>query len=141
MRRAGQASGLVLALGLAPGCTDPRGNDPNVPDLEPDGVAQNSANGAACPPALPTTCPHAPSYAKDIAPLVGRACVPCHSPGGVAFDRDLTTYRNLLRLETTDVVQVNACLMPPADAGPDAAMTLSDRRELLQWFVCGTPNN
>ncbi len=132
---------LVAAAALIAGCTDPLGNDPNVADEEPDGTVSNLEGTAACPPAAPSACPQTPTYTRDIAPLVQRACLPCHSPGGVAADRDLTTFRNFVRLETTDFVQVSDCLMPPADAGPDAAMTLRDRMELLQWFVCGSPDN
>jgi hypothetical protein len=140
MRIAVGATILAVAAMFA-GCVNPAGNDPNVPDDEPDGTVANIDSSAVCLPAAPSGCPEAPSYAKDIAPLVKRACVPCHSPGGVAADRDLTTYVNFVRLETTDFVQINGCVMPPADAGPDAALTFQDRTELLQWFVCGSPNN
>jgi hypothetical protein len=132
---------LAVAAVLLAGCINPAGNDPNVPDQAPDGTVLDLANVMACPPAAPSSCPETPSYAKDIAPLIERACVPCHSPGGVAADRDLTTYANVVRLETTNFVQINGCVMPPADAGPDAALSLQDRTELLQWFVCGSPDN
>lgn len=131
---------VAASLALVVGCTNGRGNDPNVPDDE-GALAADSAPGKACLSALPKTCPKAPSYATDIAPLTQRTCNPCHSRGGVASDRDLTTYKNLTRLETTAFIQVNECLMPPADAGPDVAMTHEERTELLQWFVCGSPNN
>jgi hypothetical protein len=141
-KRVGARGGrLAVAVAFLAGCTDPLGNDPNVPDLEPDGTVLNLESVAVCPPAAPSACARTPSYAKDIAPLVERSCVACHSPGGIAADRDLTSYSHFVRLETTDFVQVSDCLMPPADAGPDAALTLGDRTELLQWFVCGSPNN
>jgi hypothetical protein len=129
---------VVLAAGfaLALGCTTARGNDPNMPDDQ----AGDATTSPACA-ALPKSCLKAPSYASDVAPLTLRTCLPCHSKGGVASDRDLSTYKNLTRLETTALVQVNECLMPPADAGPDVAMTAAERTELLQWFVCGSPNN
>jgi hypothetical protein len=136
-RRLALAASFVFAV---VGCTSERGNDPNVPD-EQGALAADSASGLACVAALPKTCPKAPSYATEIGPLTQRTCVPCHSHGGVASDRDLTTYKNLTRLETTAFIQVNECLMPPADAGPDVAMTHEERTELLQWFVCGSPNN
>jgi hypothetical protein len=143
--RAGRIGGregrLVVAVLLLAGCTDPLGNDPNVPDIEPDGTVLNLESAASCPPAAPSACAQTPSYAKEIAPLVERSCLPCHSPGGIAADRDLTNYSLFVRLETTDFVQVSNCLMPPPDAGPDATLTLGDRTELLQWFVCGSPNN
>jgi hypothetical protein len=132
---------LFLACALAGGCSDPAGDDPNVPDKAPPGTVLNLEGPMTCPPAAPNSCPQTPSYAKEISPLVERACLSCHSPGGVAADRDLTTYASFVRLETTDFVQVSDCLMPPPDAGPDAALTLQDRTELLQWFVCGSPDN
>jgi hypothetical protein len=132
--------GLLSTLVLVAACPDPKGNDPNVPDRVPDG-ADVVSRAAQCPPALPTSCPQTPSYSTEIAPLVQRTCLPCHSSGGVAADRDLSNYRNLVRLETTNLVQVNGCIMPPPDAGADAALSLDERVELLQWFVCGSPNN
>ena len=130
----------VLAVSLG-ACADPTGNDPNVPDYEPPGTVTNLGGPAACPPAAPSSCPETPSYVDAIAPLVKRSCLPCHSPGQQAADRDLTSYANFVRLETTDFVQVEACLMPPVDAGPDATMSFADRTEMLQWFVCGSPQN
>jgi hypothetical protein len=140
-RLATRASRLLVGGALLTGCPDPAGNDPNVPDLVPDGTVLNLASAATCPPAAPSACPQSPSYTKDIQPLVERACVPCHSPGGVAADRDLRTYQDFVRLETTNFVQINGCVMPPADAGPDAALSLQNRTENLQWFVCGSPDN
>lgn len=123
------------------GCITVPGNDPNVPDEAPDGTILDLQSVTLCPQAAPSGCPDTPSYVKDIAPLIERACVPCHSPGQVAADRDLTSYADLLRLETTSFVQIDGCVMPPADAGPDAELTLPERTEILQWFVCGSPNN
>jgi hypothetical protein len=36
------------------------------------------------------------------------------------------------------LVQVNACAMPPADAGP---LSTIDRTALLGWLVCKAPEN
>jgi|GEM_PF-801388 hypothetical protein len=143
----GHARRLFVALSVLAGCSDPPGNDPNVPDPTPDGTILDLEGTAVCPPATPSSCPQTPSYSKDIAPLIVRTCLPCHAPGGVAADRSfsaglgMASYANFLRLETTDFVQVAGCIMPPPDAGPDAALSLQDRTELLQWFVCGSPDN
>jgi hypothetical protein len=114
-------------------CPDPGGNDPNVPD-------KSVAAVTPCPLAEASGCRQPPSYASDIAPLVQRTCMPCHAAGGVAADRRLSTRAELTQLETTVIGQVNGCTMPPADAGPDAMMTPTDRTELEQWFICGAPN-
>ena len=128
-----------LALAGA-GCADPKGNDPNVADFA-GAVSLDATAASGCPRVLPSSCPVTPSYANDVEPIVKRSCVPCHAPGQVAADRNLTTYAGVNRLEATVLVQVNGCLMPPADAGPDAALSTSDRTELLQWLVCGAPDN
>jgi hypothetical protein len=138
--RAGRTGALAIAAALT-GCINPAGNDPNVPDLEPDGTVNVLASAPACPPAAPSSCSQTPSYAKAIAPLIERACVPCHSPSGDAPDRLLTTYSEVELLETTSFVQINGCVMPPAEAGVDAALTLQERTEILEWFVCGSPDN
>jgi hypothetical protein len=102
---------------------------PDVPDASSD---------AMCSKALPD-CGTVPSYDANIAPLVTSVCLPCHAAGGVASDRDLTTYANIQKIESTVLSQVYGCLMPPLDAG--TAITASQRTELLQWLVCGSPNN
>ena len=130
-----------IGLALGSGCADPRGNDPNLPDLG-GATAIDAAPPASCPKALPSSCTTTPSFARDVDPIVNRSCVPgCHQRGGTSSDRDLTTYGGVTRLETTIMTQVNACLMPPADAGPDAAVSLADRTTLLEWIVCGAPDN
>jgi hypothetical protein len=132
---------IAAAAAVLAGCPYPAGNDPNVPDLEPDGTVNPLASAAACPPAAPSACSQTPSYAKAIAPLIERACVPCHSATGDAADRPLATYSDVELLETTSFVQINGCVMPPAEAGADAALTLQERTEILEWFVCGSPDN
>ena len=131
---------MMLAV-TTTACTDPSGNDPNVPDYAGALAAEDAAVTVACNATIPKACTTAPSYATEIAPLVKRSCVTCHAVNGSASDRDLSTYKNLLKLETTSLVQVADCLMPPSDAGADAMLSPSDRTELLQWFICGSPNN
>ena len=70
-----------------------------------------------------------------------RSCLDCHVKGGQASDRLLDTAAHVKRLSTTMFLQINSCLMPPADAGADAALSFDDRKELLQWLVCGAPDN
>ena len=124
-------AGTTAALAIA--CLDPAGNDPNHPD-------QPAANTAACPLGDASGCVPPPTYARDIAPLVQRTCMPCHAAGGVAADRPLSSRAELTLLETTVIGTVNGCTMPPADAGTDAMMGPADRTELEQWFICGAPN-
>lgn len=137
---AGFGIGVFFAIGVG-ACTTNEENDPNVPDFAGALAAEDAAVGANCSASIPKSCPSAPSYANAIAPLVKRTCVTCHAINGSASDRDLSTYKNLTKLETTSLVQVADCLMPPSDAGADAMLSPGDRTELLQWFVCGSPNN
>ncbi len=132
-------AGFAIAFFVA--CTTDEGNDPNVPDYAGALAAEDAATSVSCAASIPKSCPSAPSYASDIAPLVTRTCNTCHAANGTASDRDLTTYKNLTKLETTSLVQVADCLMPPSDAGADAMLSQAEREELLQWFVCGSPNN
>jgi hypothetical protein len=118
---------------------DPAGNDPNVPDELPE--AGEAGSVIACAKVLPTGCTNPPSYQTAIAPLIDSVCLPCHAAGGTASDRDLTTYANVEQIESTVLSQVYACLMPPPDGGADAAITPTERNELLKWLVCGSPNN
>jgi hypothetical protein len=131
-------AGLVVVL--RSGCFDELGNDPNVPDEATLTVVEAGVDAPVCPKKLPG-CTTIPSYATDIAPLIAAKCQPCHEPGGVSSNRDLTTYDNVENLESTVLGQVYACAMPPADAGPDATLTPSERNDFLQWLVCGSPNN
>jgi hypothetical protein len=130
------ATALLLAR---VGCLDfdTPGNDPNIPDLPPPIVDA----GPACPKVLPTDCSTIPSYQTEIGPLITSTCFPCHTPGGVASDRDLTTRSNIVDIESTVLSQVYGCLMPPADGGSDAMLTPPERNELLKWLVCGYPDN
>ncbi len=136
----------VLASALAAGCRAPAGNDPNVPDDElpfGGGSAEAGAPSAvACPSLLPRSCASIPSYAAVVQPLVSRSCLPmCHQTGGTASDRDFSTYAKLAGLGFSVLTPVSTCLMPPPDAGPDAALSVPERAELAQWIVCGSPDN
>jgi hypothetical protein len=121
----------LLALG---GCTSPD-------DSYGDPVTAVDAATISCTATFPSGCTTAPSYSQAIAPLVQRTCNGCHAAGGVAADRDLTTYKNVARLETTELIELNSCAMPPADAGPDAMLSAAEREEILQWLICDYPNN
>jgi hypothetical protein len=127
---------------MTQGCSDPKGNDPNVPDLA-GATSLDAAPAASCPKAQPSSCPSgaAPSYTRDIAPIMKRSCLDCHVQGGTSADRPLDTQAHLKKLSSTMFLQINSCLMPPADAGADAALSFDDRKEILQWLVCGSPDN
>jgi uncharacterized membrane protein len=95
-----------------------------------------------CPNDTPTACPSpAPSYATDVAPILQSRCVPCHGPGGVEAARPFDTYANITRAADNPnrmLTQIHACLMPPAGQPP---LTSAERKAILGWIVCMTPDN
>lgn len=132
-RLLGVAMSVALALGCAcSGHISGGSDDPDGPDETTD---------ATCTASLPTGCTVAPSFSATVAPIMQRTCATCHTPGGVAADRDLTSYAHIAELETTELVQLYSCQMPPPDAGPTATLAPAEREQLLQWFVCGYPDN
>jgi hypothetical protein len=99
----------------------------------------SSSTGGACPEDLPAACPSpAPSYAKDVAPVIQASCTPCHAPGGKQATRLLTTYDGAHANRSPMLNQIHACRMPPRDAPP---LTPEGRAILLAWLVCGAPND
>ncbi len=108
------------------------------------GMALGSGCSTPAPPACsatePNGCPsaNAPTYSKDIAPIVHATCTACHSPGGPNPVPDLTTYAGLAGDESTAFSQVLSCRMPPEGA---PALDDADRQTLLTWFGCGSPDD
>jgi hypothetical protein len=99
----------------------------------------SSSSGSTCPEDLPAMCPASPpSYAKDVAPVIQGSCGPCHAPGGRQASRLLTDYADAFANRGPALNQVHACRMPPRDAPP---LTAEGRKILLEWLVCGAPNN
>lgn len=95
-------------------------------------------DAAMCTP-VTAGCPSTPpSYASDIAPLIGSRCVVCHFPGTTIAPSDLSTYDQVRRQGGTALGMVQSCLMPPPDAG---VLGEAERTELVEWLRCGAPNN
>lgn len=105
-----------------------------------DGTSAGGAGGAgACPNDLPASCPaEVPSYAAEIAPLIHDRCAPCHSPGGQAATKPLTSYVEVYGRRSAVLDQLHACNMPPPAA---AQPTATERKAILGWLVCGAPSN
>jgi len=107
------------------------------------GPSDGTGGGAkGCKPGLPTTdacAANAPSYASAIAPLVKERCLSCHFAGNPNSSVVLETQVEISQRAQLVETQVYRCSMPP----PGEATPLADdeRAELLQWLVCGAPNN
>ncbi|MGH7270194.1 MAG: hypothetical protein ACREJ3_07150 [Polyangiaceae bacterium] len=74
-------------------------------------------------------------------PIFVRRCDACHTEGGAngaPSTLDYSTYAHVVQ-HTSDIEGVLAtCFMPPSTA---VAPALDERRTLLAWFACGTPDN
>jgi hypothetical protein len=95
----------------------------------------------ACPANLPDSsgCPDsAPSYATEIRPLVDLRCIGCHYEGNRNSKQVLETYEQLRASVSLIEKEVYHCEMPPSGEPP---LSESERRTLLEWLVCGAPNN
>jgi hypothetical protein len=120
----------AVALASSAACTSSDGASP---------LAGRDSGSETCPNDLPASCPtNAPSYAKDVAPVIQQACTPCHAPGGEQASRSLVTYAGAFANRSAMLDQVHACRMPPLD-GP--TLPAAGRAVLETWVVCGAPNN
>jgi len=100
---------------------------------------EGGGGAGGCPNDLPESCPSPePSFAADVAPVLQERCAPCHSPGGLAAERPLTSYASVHALRSPVLNQVYGCNMPPSTAEPLAA---GERDVLLAWLVCGAKDN
>lgn len=99
------------------------------------------AGDGACPSDLPddAACASAaPSYEREVASIIEQRCAACHYPGNTQSGDVFVEYDDVYSMRQTLLTRVYACVMPPDDA---PALTLDERRTLLQWFVCGAPEN
>jgi hypothetical protein len=124
---------LVMALGLTVvGC----------------GYCESTPGSAACPlPPLSADCPNdlpascvtpAPSYQTAVAPIFNSYCLTCHSSGGQESSFPLETYEDIYSNRSEVLDQIYACRMPLSG---QPQPTPSERVILLQWLVCGAPQN
>ena len=92
-----------------------------------------------CPTDAPTMCAGpAPSYSGSVAPTIATHCQPCHGAGGMAADVSFDSYAKFYAERRTALDLVTRCIMPPSCASQPTA---AQRTALLQWLVCGAPDN
>jgi hypothetical protein len=111
-----------------------------LPDDADAAAGTGDAPAPPCTWVLPRACPPTvPSFAMDIAPLIARRCRPaCHEPGGVSEAQTLTTYAQVFAKRGTVLTQFLYCKMPPP---PVPALPPEEGAQLLDWLICGSPNN
>jgi len=119
------AIGAALLAGLPAACSDAGSG------------SLDEAGTAECP-SLVRACPRqVPSYAHEVEPLLANRCVVCHSPyGGYGFDEE--THAEVAAQSGAMLTQVADCMMPPSGMAP---LTTAERQALLDWLVCGAPDN
>jgi hypothetical protein len=128
---------VVFALGcLSSGC----GGDsqPDPPDMAGSG---GDPSDAACPSDLPQRdiCgTSTPSYRLDAAPIIERRCATCHYPDNTQSRYVFSNHDDVYADRQTVLTRIYGCVMPP-DGAPQLAP--DERRILLEWFVCGAPDN
>ena len=94
---------------------------------------------ASCPDDLPAACPAtAPSYKTEVAPLIDKLCLRCHSPGGVTYYKPLDSYQAVSSRKQSVLSRIYGCAMPPPEV---TQPTEAERVTMLTWLVCGAPEN
>lgn len=94
-----------------------------------------------CPSDLPNrdACASAaPSYRGEVAAIIEQRCATCHYPNNLQSGDVFADYEDVYGARQTVLTRVYGCVMPPDGAAP---LTPEERRALLQWLVCGAPDN
>jgi hypothetical protein len=89
--------------------------------------------------------PSVPTFSKDVAPILYRRCVSCHSDTKIA-PFSLLRYSDVKQRALTIAAVTESKYMPPWKAKPNygefsdvAALTPAERATLKQWAVGGAP--
>src|SRR3954451_23070147 len=87
----------------------------------------------------------APTYSKDVAPILYKNCTGCHRPGEIA-PMSLLTFKDTRPWVKSIGAQVSKGAMPPWHADPAYGEFLNDRRlsaadkdTILRWVNAGGP--
>jgi hypothetical protein len=103
------------------------------------GGESNTGGNGACPSDLPSpdACADgAPSYRLDVAPIIDERCNVCHYPGNRQSSVAFSDHAALYSRRQTVQSRIYSCVMPPEPAPP---LTPGERATLLEWLVCGAP--
>jgi hypothetical protein len=118
-----KARGVTACLALWLAACSPKPEKPPCNTELPDGSACGTAT---------------PSYASDVAPVLGSYCVPCHKPSGIEPNHLLDSYAHVFGERRGVLSQLFNCAMPPSD---EPAPSAAQIQAVLDWLVCGAPNN
>ncbi len=85
------------------------------------------------------------SYAKDVAPILEKNCVSCHSPGNIG-SWAMSGHRKVKSMSAMIEEVILTRQMPPWDADPavgkfrnDSSLKVADAQTLLRWVHQGAP--
>jgi mono/diheme cytochrome c family protein len=99
----------------------------------------------AAQPALAQSAAGAPTFAKDVAPILYQHCTVCHRPGEVA-PMSLLTYQSARPYARAIAARVSNGTMPPWHADPahgefanDRRLSAAEKDTILKWVSGGTP--
>ncbi len=89
----------------------------------------------------------APTFNKEVAPIVFKHCVNCHRPGGIAWSVSLLSYDTAKLWGESIKEQVSQRAMPPWPVDPNESVKLRNDPRLTQreidtlvaWVDAGTP--
>src|SRR5260370_20333871 len=95
--------------------------------------------------ATPSAAQTAPTFSKDVAPILYKNCTTCHRPGEIA-PMSLLTFKDARPWVKSIGTQVEKGAMPPWHADPSHGEFLNDRRlssaeedTILRWVNAGAP--
>ena len=87
----------------------------------------------------------APTYSRDVAPILYHNCTSCHRPGEIG-PMSLLSYQDARPWAKSIATRVTAGTMPPWHADPSTGEFSNDRRlsaaekdTILQWVAAGAP--
>ncbi len=131
------AASRLLALLATAACACGPG-----PDSGDGGIDTANPCAGGVPEDIPSSCPSpAPSYAKDVRPVLAQRCLPCHTPGAPLYALpDMTSYGAVYDARGVVLSQIATCKMPAVDAGA-APLTEAERQAIMGWLVCGAPDD
>lgn len=85
------------------------------------------------------------SYEKEVAPILQRKCVHCHTPGNIG-SWNMSGYRKVKSMAGMMEEVILARRMPPWDADPhvgqfsnDSSLSVAEAQTLLRWIEQGAP--